>query len=67
MYFIIKEPELDFHSRISLVADEIFAHERCSDRVKVSSHDPFFYPIVFLALFKLMELLVHIINFFEIE
>ena len=26
-----------FHSRISLVADEIFAHEKCSDKICYSS------------------------------
>ena len=35
--------------------------------VKVGSHDPFFYAIIFMALFQLIEMLIRITNFFEFE
>ena len=35
--------------------------------VRVGSHDPFLDPVIFPALFQPIEMLIHIINFFEFE
>ena len=36
-------------------------------RLRIGSHDPFFYPITSLSLFQLIEMLICITNFFEFE
>ena len=42
----------------------VLIEESC---LKVGSHDPFYDPMIFLALFQLKEMLICIINFFQIE
>ena len=35
--------------------------------LRVGSHDPFLGPIIYLALFQPIEILIRVINFFEFE